>query len=62
MPAFTEMNVQIEYTGTDPNLKPAASAFARLMKQAVNADGTFKDPDLEAEFQQWLRGGKEISA
>ena len=62
MPACTEMTVKVEYTGTDPNLKPAASAFARLMKQAVNADGTFKDPDLEAEFQQWVRARKEKSA
>ena len=57
-----EMQIRIEYTGNEPNMKPAASAFARLMKQAVNADGTFKNPDLEAEFQQWIRARKERSA
>ena len=44
-----------EYTGTAPNLRPAASAFARMMKSAINADGTFTDPDLEAEYQEWIK-------
>ena len=46
-----DFEIRPEYTGTDPNLHPAASAFARLMKSITNADGTFTDPDLEAEFQ-----------
>ena len=49
------MEIRPEYTGTDPDLHPAASAFARLMKSITNADGTFTDPDLEAEFQAWER-------
>ena len=48
-----EFEIRVEYTGTEPNLKPAASAFARMIKNAVNADGTFTDPQLEAEFQKW---------
>ena len=47
------MEIRAEYTGTDPNLRPAASAFARLIKSITNADGTFTDPDLEAEYQDW---------
>ena len=48
-----EMEIRAEYTGTDPNLRPAASAFARLIKSITNTDGTFADPDLEAEYQDW---------
>lgn len=48
-----DFEIRPEYTGTDPNLHPAASAFARLIKSITNADGTFTDPDLEAEFQAW---------
>ena len=57
-----EMQIRIEYTGKEPNMKPAASAFARTIRAAVTADGTFKDPELEAEFQQWIRARKEKSA
>ena len=49
------MEIRPEYTGTDPNLHPAASAFARLIKSVTNADGTFMDPDLEAEFTAWTK-------
>ena len=48
-----QMEIRVKYTGTEPNLKPAASAFARVIKKAVNADGTFTDPELEAEYQAW---------
>ena len=50
-----EMEIRAEYTGTDPNLRPAASAFARLIKSITNADGTFTDPDLEEEYQEWIK-------
>ena len=50
---MADFEIRPEYTGTDPNLHSAASAFARLIKSITNADGTFKDPDLEAEFQAW---------
>ena len=51
-----------EYTGTAPNLRPAASAFARMMKNAINADGTFTDPDLEAEYQEWIKKSPPAAA
>ena len=50
-----DMEIRAEYTGTEPNLRPAASAFARMIKNITNADGTFADPDLEAEFQAWTQ-------
>jgi hypothetical protein len=53
MPANQELTIRVTYTQQEPNLKPAASAFARMIKNAVNADGTFTDPELEAEFQKW---------
>ena len=55
MPANQEMAIRATYTGTEPNLKPAASAFAEAIQRAVNADGTFIDPELEAEFQEWRK-------
>ena len=55
------MEIRPEYTGTDPDLHPAASAFARLMKSITNADGTFTDPDLEAEFQAWQKERKKTA-
>ena len=53
MPAKQELTIRATYTGTEANLKPAASAFARMIRDAVNADGAFKDQELEAEFQKW---------
>ena len=50
-----ELQIRVECTGTRPNLQPAASAFARLIRKATNPDGSFSDPDLEAEFQQWMK-------
>ena len=55
MPANQELTIHATYTGTEPNLKPAASAFAEAIQRAVNADGTFIDPELEAEFQEWRK-------
>ena len=48
------MEIRAEYTGQDPNLRPAASAFAMLIKNITDADGAFTDPDLEAEYQKWI--------
>ena len=55
MPTDKELTIRVEYTGAKPNLQPAASAFARLIRKATNPDGSFSDPDLEAEFQQWMK-------
>lgn len=54
-----DMEIRAEYTGTEPNLRPAASAFARLIKSITNADGTFTDPDLEAEYQDWIKRSRQ---
>ena len=50
-----DLQIRAEYTGNKPNMRPAAGAFARAIRSAVNPDGSFTDPDLEAEFQQWLK-------
>ena len=64
MPTDKELIIRAEYTGNKPNMRPAAGAFARAIRSAVNPDGSFTDPDLEAEFQQWLKdqGRKEIAS
>ena len=49
-----ELTIHVEYTGENPDLRPAASAFVRLLRQVTNPDGSFSDPDIEAEFQQWM--------
>ena len=54
-----DMEIRAEYTGTEPNLRPAASAFARLIKSITNTDGTFTDPDLEAEYQDWIKRSRQ---
>lgn len=61
MPATKELTIRAEFTGEKPNLKPAAQALVRMIKKVTNADGTFTDPGLEAEFQAWMkaRAGKE---
>ena len=59
---MAEMEIHAEYTGEIPNLRPAASAFARLIKSITNADGTFTDPDLEAEYQEWISKKKPPAA
>ena len=56
---MSDMEIRAEYTGTDPNLRPAASAFARMMKNVTNPDGTFADPELEAEYLEWKEKQKE---
>ena len=53
------MKIVAEYTGQTPNLKPAASAFIRALKNAITPDGHFKDPELDAEFQEWMRNRDE---
>ena len=53
MAAEKNLAIRAEYTGTDPNLKPAAYAFARVIREAVREDGTFADPELEEEFRRW---------
>ena len=52
---MADFQIHAEHTGTEPNLRPAASAFARMIKKITNPDGTFTDPDLEAEFQEWIK-------
>ena len=52
---MADFQIRAEYTGEKPNLRPAASAFARLIKSITSADGTFTDPDLEAEYQDWTQ-------
>lgn len=60
MPAAKELTIKAEYTGTDPNLVPAAHAFARVIREITNTDGTFTDPELEAEFQKWREHEKQV--
>lgn len=52
---MADFEIRTEYTGQEPNLRPAASAFARMIKKITNPDGTFTDPDLEAEYQDWIK-------
>ena len=56
---MADFQIHAEYTGETPNLRPAASAFARLIKSITNADGTFTDPDLEAEYQNWIKKSRQ---
>ena len=49
------MEIITEYSGKMPNWGPMASAFARAIDEALDADGNFKDPKLDAEFQEWLK-------
>ena len=55
MPANQELTIRVTCTGIEPDLKPAANAFARMLRKAVNQGGTFIDPELEAEFQEWRK-------
>ena len=52
---MADFKIRAEYTRTEPNLRPASSAFARMIKKITNPDGTFTDPDLEVEFQEWIK-------
>ena len=56
---MADFEIKAEYTGTEPNLRPAASAFARMIKKIANPDGTFTDPDLEAEYQDWIKKSRQ---
>ena len=55
MKGSTSYKIVAEYSGKMPNWGPMASAFARAIEEAIYADGNFKDPALEAEFQEWIR-------
>ena len=50
-----------EINGEDPNWLPMARGLIKWTEDLSNPDGTFKDPALEAEFQEWQRerNGKE---
>ena len=52
---MADFEIRAEYTGNEPNIRPAASAFVRMIKKEINPDGTFTDPDLEAEYQDWIK-------
>ena len=56
---MADREIRAEYTGKTPNLRPAASAFARMIKKITNPDGTFTDPDLEAEYQDWIKKSRQ---
>ena len=56
---MADFEIRTEYTGTEPNLKPAASAFARMIKKITNPDGTFIDQELEAEYQDWIKKSRQ---
>ena len=56
---MADFEIRAEYTGKEPNLRPAASAFARMIKKITNPDGTFTDPDLEAEYQDWIKKSRQ---
>ena len=49
------MEIITEYSEKMPDWGPMASAFARAIDEALDADGNFKDPKLDAEFQEWLK-------
>ena len=57
--ATADYEIRAEYTGTEPNFRPMASAFARMIKKITNPDGTFTDPDLEAEYQDWIKKSRQ---
>ena len=52
---MTDFEIRAEFNGTEPNLRPSASAFARMIKKMTNPDGAFSDPELEAEYQEWQK-------
>ena len=56
---MADFEIRAEYTGKEPNLRPAASAFARMIKKITNPDGIFTDPDLEAEYQDWIKKSRQ---
>jgi hypothetical protein len=56
---MADFEIRAEYTGQEPNLRPAARAFVRMIKKITNPDGTFTDPDLEAEYQDWIKKSRQ---
>jgi hypothetical protein len=56
---MADFEIRAEYTGQEPNLRPAASAFARMIKKITNPDGTFTDPDLETEYKEWTKKNRQ---
>lgn len=55
MESSTGFRIVPEYTGQKTNLEPVARAFVRAVERITGSDGCFKDPALEAEFQEWIR-------
>ena len=50
-----DLRIVAKYTGQTGNLQPLANAFANALKSAMNENGQFADPALEAEFQEWIK-------
>ena len=50
-----QFGIRTTSTGKKANLRPAASAFARMIKNMVKTDGTFADAALEAEYLEWTK-------
>ncbi len=48
-----EMRIEAYMVRTRGDARPLASHWADKLRAASNHDGTFRDPELEAEFQAW---------
>lgn len=49
------MHIEGVMSRSKGDARPLARHWADKIRQAVNADGTFADPALEAEYQEWKR-------
>ena len=51
----TTMRIEAFMTGTRGDARPLASHWAEKFCAAVHPDGSFRDPELEKEYQEWKR-------
>lgn len=49
------MRVEIVKVNQQPDLKPLARHLLDKIRKMVNEDGEYKDPEMEAKFQEWKR-------
>ena len=50
-----EVRIEVVRTETAPDYSGIGWLYAQKLREISNPDGTFTDPALEAEYQQWKK-------
>jgi len=50
-----ELRIEGYRSGKKPDMRPLVRYWADMILQAVDESGKFRDPEMEEEFQEWMK-------